>query len=138
MRAVRWALYGTTGDIRIFKKPLDLLNKDAAKNENFNLQVKLTLIVDSKNIELIRSLKPKTGVKVPSDKDFEESFNIIENGKAVVGNQEKYIQTLFDEEISDFFIFDGEKLQDYQKLSNNPKQSAKLQATIEKLIRRPF
>lgn len=138
MRAIRWALYGDTGDFSIYKKPLDILNKDSFANEEYDLSVKLVIEKDSKNIELIRSLKPKTGVTKPSNNDFEENFSILEDGKAVLGDNDKYIQKEFDKEISDFFIFDGEKLQEYQNLTNNPKKSQKLQSTIEKLIRRPY
>lgn len=138
MRAIRWALYGDTGDFSIFKKPLDILNKESFANNDYELLVKLAIEKDEKNIELIRSLKPKSGVTKPSNNDFEETFSILEEGKAILGDNEKYIQKIFDKEISDFFIFDGEKLQEYQNLTNNPKKSQKLQSTIEKLIRRPY
>lgn len=138
MRAIRWALYGDTGDVNIYKNPLDLINKDSASAGNYDLSVKLTLKVDGKDVDLIRSYKLKSGVKQPSNNDFEETFSILENGKAIVQDPEKYVQKIFDKEISDFFIFDGEKLQEYQKLCNDPKKSQKLQNTIEKLIRRPY
>lgn len=138
MRAIRWVLYGDTGDVRIYKKPSDLLNKDSAQNNSFDVSVKLSLKVNGNQVDISRSLKPKKGVNKPSDKDYEESFNVLENGKAIIEDNVKYIETIFDKDISDFFIFDGEKLQEYQKLSNNPKESQKLQETIEKLIRRPF
>ena len=138
MRAIRWALYGDTGDVNIYKNPLDLINRDSASAGNYDLSVKLTLNVDGKDIDLIRSFNLKPGVKQPSNNDFEESFSILENGKAIVQDPERYVQKVFDKEISDFFIFDGEKLQEYQKLCNDPKKSQKLQNTIEKLIRRPY
>ena len=138
MRAIRWALYGDTGDVNIYKNPLDLINKDSASAGNYDLSVKLTLKVDGKDVDLIRSYKLKSGVKQPSNNDFEETFSILENGKAIVQDPEKYVQKIFDKEISDFFIFDGEKLQEYQKLCNDAKKSQKLQNTIEKLIRRPY
>ena len=138
MRAIRWALYGDTGDVNIYKDPLDLINRDSASAGNYDLSVKLTLKVDGKDVDLIRSFNLKTGVKQPSNNDFEETFSILENGKAIVKDTEKYVQRIFDKEISDFFIFDGEKLQEYQRLCNDPKKSQKLQNTIEKLIRRPY
>jgi DNA sulfur modification protein DndD len=138
MRAIRWALYGDTGDVNIYKNPLDLINRDSASAGNYDLSVKLTLKVDGKDIDLIRSFNLKTGVKKPSNNDFEETFSILENGKAIIKDTDKYVQRIFDKEISDFFIFDGEKLQEYQRLCNDAKKSQKLQNTIEKLIRRPY
>ena len=138
MRAIRWALYGDTGDVKVYKKPLQLLNKDSFAGGDYKVSVKLALKVGSKNVDITRSLKPKKGVKTPSDNDFEMSFFVLENGKGVGEDEDKYIQSFFDPEISDFFIFDGEKLQEYQELTNNPKESKKLQDNIEKLIRRPF
>ena len=68
--------------------------------------------------------------------DFSESFSVLVDGSAV-RDEEQYIKELLDEEVADFFMFDGENLKEYQKLSNNPSQSKMLQSKIEKIIRRP-
>ncbi len=91
MRAIRWVLYGDTGDVRIYKKPSDLLNKDSAQSNSFDVSVKLALKVNGNQVDINRSLKPKKGVKKPSDKDYEESFNVLENGKAIIEDNVKYI-----------------------------------------------
>ena len=43
IRAIKWALYGDTGDVNEYKKPLDLLNRDAKNNGNFQFSVSFIL-----------------------------------------------------------------------------------------------
>ena len=141
MRAIRWALYGNTGDIDIYKKPLDILNRDSYKNGSFDLQVSLVIgrgKSDKSDIKITRSLQPKKGIaNKPKNNEFSESFSVIDGGSAV-RDEEKFIKDLLDEDVADFFMFDGENLKEYQKLSNNPSKSKMLQSKIEKIIRRPY
>ena len=138
LRAIRWALYGNTGDIDIYKKPLQILNRESYNNGSFDLQVSLEIRNGNSDIKIIRSLKPKKGIaNKPKNNDFSESFSVLVDGSAV-RDEEQYIKELLDEEVADFFMFDGENLKEYQKLSNNPSQSKMLQSKIEKIIRRPY
>tara|TARA_B110000008_G_scaffold272044_1_gene304260 strand:+ start:2076 stop:4073 length:1998 start_codon:yes stop_codon:yes gene_type:complete len=138
MRAIRWALYGNTGDIDIYKKPLDILNRDSYKNGSFDLKVSLVIGRGKSDIKITRSLKLKKGIaNKPKNNDFSESFSVLDGGSAV-RDEEKFIKDLLDEDVADFFMFDGENLKEYQKLSNNPSKSKILQSKIEKIIRRPY
>ena len=61
------------------------------------------------------------------------------NGKSVTGNLDKYILEFLAEEISDFFIFDGEKLDNFQSLTNpSSKSGTTIKSQIERVIRTPF
>jgi len=138
LRSIRWALYGNTGDIDIYKKPLDLLNRVSYKEGIFDMQVSLVISNGKSDIKIIRSLKPKKGIgKNPRNIDFYESFAVLVDGSSV-RDEDQYIKELLDEEVADFFMFDGENLKEYQKLSNNPSKSKMLQSKIEKIIRRPY
>jgi len=138
LRAIRWALYGNTGDVDIYKKPLDLLNRVSYKEGSFDMQVSLVIGNGKSDIKIIRSLKPKKGIaNKPNNSDFSESFSVVVDGSSV-REEEQYIKELLDEEVADFFMFDGENLKEYQKLSNNPSKSKMLQNKIEKIIRRPY
>ncbi|MDA7735950.1 hypothetical protein N8840_00345, partial [Porticoccaceae bacterium] len=50
----------------------------------------------------------------------------------------KYIKEMLSSEISDFFLFDGEMLQQYKGLSTDTNSAKKLKTQIEKVIKTPY
>ena len=58
MRAIRWVLYGNTGDTTSFQTPDKLLNAHAREEKDFSLSVALEVIKDKTNL-ITRSLSPR-------------------------------------------------------------------------------
>ena len=136
IRGLKWALYGDTGDTTRYKKARDLLNREAYNEGEFNASVQLHISSNKKEIIVSRELVSSEGIAQPKDNHFDENFSVTVNGKAQIP-PEKYIKDLLDESISRFFLFDGEMLQDYKDLIDNPKESKKLQEHIERVLRTP-
>ncbi|MDB9907033.1 AAA family ATPase [Gammaproteobacteria bacterium] len=137
MRAIRWVLYDNTGDISTYQKPLDLLNNHAASSGDFNLSVSLELEKDGSEIKVTRSLKSK--MEKATNASFDQTLSILKDGASISGDREKFITELLAEDISNFFLFDGEMLQQYSELTSSSNKKAKeLKARIEKVIRTPF
>ena len=137
MRAIRWVLYDNTGDISSYQNPLDLLNNHAAAAGDFNLSVSLELEKDGREIKVTRSLKSK--MENATNTSFDQTLSILEDGASPSGDREKFITELLAEDISNFFLFDGEMLQQYSELTASSNKKAKeLKARIEKVIRTPF
>jgi DNA sulfur modification protein DndD len=137
MRAIRWVLYDNTGDISSYQEPLDLLNNHAAAEGDFNLSVSLELVKDNSEIKITRSLNSKK--EKATNASFDQSLSILEDGASVTGDREKFLTELLAEDISNFFLFDGEMLQQYSELTSSSNRKAKeLKSRIEKVIRTPF
>jgi len=135
MRAIRWALYGNTGDTDSYKNPESLLNAHAkAENDNF-FSVTLEIEKDQEDILITRSMESKG----KRNQDFKQTFNIQVAGRSIMKDPDKYILELLAEDISDFFIFDGEKLDDFKQLTKQSSKGAQaIKDQIERVIRTPF
>ena len=49
IRALKWVLYEDTGDLTEYKNPFDILNREAKKESDFNLEVSLELSKNGKD-----------------------------------------------------------------------------------------
>ncbi|MDC0028433.1 hypothetical protein OAJ35_02790 [Gammaproteobacteria bacterium] len=136
IRSLKWVLYGNTGDISEYQGATKLINREAYNQKDFTSSVKLHISSQKKEIIISRELSVLKGINNPQDKDFQEDFSVMVDGKAQVP-PEKYVKDLLDESISRFFLFDGEMLQDYKDLVDNPKESKELQEHIERVLRTP-
>jgi len=139
IRAIKWALYGDTGDVNEYKKPLDLLNRDAKNNGKFQFSVCFILENNGKRIKITRTMKSTDGITSPKNSDFVPTFTIQEDNEWIYGDAlNKYIKEMLSSEISDFFLFDGEMLQQYKGLSTDTNSAKKLKTQIEKVIKTPY
>ncbi|MDA8598219.1 AAA family ATPase [Porticoccaceae bacterium] len=139
IRAVKWALYGDTGDVNEYKKPLDMLNRDAKNNGNFQFSVCFVLENNGKRIEVTRTMKATDGISSPKNSDFVLTFSIKEGNTWIFGDAlDKYVREMLSSDISDFFLFDGEMLQQYKGLSTDTTSAKKLRDQIEKVIKTPY
>lgn len=138
LRAINWVLYGKD-TLNKCKESLDWLNYSAAEKKVFSFSVTLTAEKDKTIYELIRKVSIKKGINEPkTDEDFIEDFFVLEDGSAKSGDeQKKIVNYLLDEEVSDLFLFDGEKLQDYKDLLEGKGKSNLLKKKIEKVMRKP-
>lgn len=138
LRAIKWVLYEDTGDtLEEYNSSLKLLNREAIKEGNFSASVKLTVEKDEAIIEINRSFKARKSAKDPKESDFEHSFIVIKDGKALP-SPDKFINSFLAKEISEFFLFNGEDLQKYKQLGTSSKRSSELKNAIERVIQTPF
>ena len=137
-RALRWVLYGSTGDELEYKDNLQLINNINREAGNFDMEVKLEFDVNDSTYIAQRNIRLKKGKKTCSQSaDLDEFFYVVKDGEQEE-DAEKTIKKILDEDISDFFIFDGEKLQDYKDLIYaNAKNRSLLKEKIEKAMRLP-
>lgn len=119
MNALRWVLYGraldrSAADIDLAK----LVNSDASAEGDWDLRVTLEFEADGLDYELRRVARPRAGTSLPqSSRDFETSVYLKRDGAPLSGDDTKReIGRLLPEQISRFYLFDGELLQEYETL----------------------
>lgn len=111
MEAVNYCLYGAKQEI-IYKY---INRKELAKGNAF---VSFELILESDDFEEIKIKRSWSAgtVDLPKPKDLEEKLVVIKDGKRVsVQNKEMwqdYINATIPQSITQFFFFDGEKIQE--------------------------
>lgn len=117
LNAIRYAFFGYALGRGSRKRTLhSLSNRGRAANGEYGFSVGLSFQFDGQQYELVRECTPK--VKKPEqDADYAEE-TMLRCGQQVLGPQERdsALKRIFPEEISRFFLFDGELLQEYEEL----------------------
>ena len=134
INAFRWCMYDEAqrGNQVI---PIDELINIEAKNEGSNnLKVELTIEADNKEFHLVREIdynktNPSSEVSLKIDGRAQTNAEIKKN-----------IEYLVPEQISQFLLFDGELLQEFQELviSETSQQSKSIKSNIEKTLGIPI
>ncbi len=117
--AIRWVLYGKA--ITRHKAEIGLhqiFNKEAAEERENEFFVKLDYEADGINYSLKRIATKKPGVVIPTkNDDFEISLFLNKNGQEIALPQIDFeINRYLPEQVSRFFLFDGELLGEYEML----------------------
>lgn len=136
--AFRWALYGKTG---AYKYPdyISILNREAKNNGDLNVYVTLKVEKNKQLIEISRKISGRKTAKTPLQSDFNEEFIISIDGIAISENPDSFISEFMSDEISEFFLFNGEDLDKYKELGRTEsKRNTKLKNAIERVIQTPF
>ena len=138
LSAIRWGFYGTAIDRHTRSIPLHLLiNRDAALEDDWKIEVVLKFQHGDDIFELRRTSVRKQHVATPrKDQDFQISVHLKRNGSLVSGDQvEAEINLVAPEQISRFFLFDGELLQEYEELLvEGSEQGRRIKETIEQVL----
>ena len=117
LNAIRYAFFGFALGRGSRKRTLhSLSNRERASRGDYGFTVSLSFQFDGDDYELVRECTPK--VRVPEqDSDYSEE-TMLRCGQRVLGPQERdaALKRIFPEEISRFFLFDGELLQEYEEL----------------------
>lgn len=138
LNSIRWGFYGLAlgRHMRLIPR-LNLINSIAASEDNWSMSIKLKFSHEGKQYELRRQLNKKEHVSIPrNDGDFEESIglkidNQVINGDSIINE----INQVTPEEISRFFLFDGELLQEYENLlAEQSEQGEKIKGHIEQAL----
>ena len=134
LNAVRWALYGEALD-RQKKSILNdkLMNKDAKKNgENF-FSVKLKIEAEGTSYEIFRNAEVKSG-------SLSDALILKKDGRVQEGRfNDSIIEDLVPKQISQFLLFDGELLAEFEQLvvDDGGSQARSIQKSIEKALGLP-
>ena len=111
LNAIRWCLYGSAlnrqGKIIPTK---DLINILALQRNETKLSVSLTFQVDSSTFELFRQLDFSGALPV-ANKSLKIQGRMIDGGKI-----DSEIENILPEQISQFMLFDGELLRNFENL----------------------
>jgi DNA sulfur modification protein DndD len=138
LNAVRWGFYGKALGRHLRELPLhELHNKEAAKEGDWTMEVRIEFEADGHSYSLLRRATKKRTVATPSrPEDFATELLLQKDSLAVVGNAvEAEINKYVPEQVSRFFLFDGELLQEYEELLIEGSEQGKgIKAAIEQVL----
>ena len=138
LNAVRWAFYGRALGRHLREIELHrLLNSEAALEGDWEMEVSVKFKADGHGYDLRRRSVKKTLVATPSKpEDFDTILALLKDGIAVNGNLiEAEINKFIPEQVSRFFLFDGELLQEYEALLiEGSAQGKNIKVAIEQVL----
>lgn len=138
LNALRWGFYGRAYGRHLREIPLnDLLNKDAASAGDYCMEVRIRFEADGHSYSLHRRADQREHVGIPSrPEDFSVQVSLQKDDMALRGYLvEAEINRYVPEQVSRFFLFDGELLQEYETLLMEGNEQGKhIKAAIEQVL----
>jgi DNA sulfur modification protein DndD len=138
LNCIRWVFYGKAfGRHSKLIKRVNIVNKDAANEHDWSTSVQIEFKVDGDEYNLIRALNKRELVSIPKhDADFVEKLGLKINGNPLRSNLiANRINMIMPEQISRFFLFDGELLEEYEMLMIEENDShQKVKQSIEQVL----
>lgn len=122
--AVLFCLYGPkdNDDLK------DLINVNAQSEKSYHAEVSLFVENGQDKIEISRSIDLRGKLDAtPSSKDFKCTLELIKNGVPLSTDEDEkadFINSLVHEDASQYFFFDGEKINDYSTASGSKYKDA--------------
>lgn len=140
LNAIRYAFFGKVLGRGSRERRLHTIsNRALAVEGKFGFEVSLAFEHDGKKYELFRSCRPR--VLLPDkDDDYVEEV-LLKRGTTTLGpqEQEKALHLIFPHEVSRFFLFDGELLQEYEELLINESDTGhRISEAIERILGMPI
>jgi DNA sulfur modification protein DndD len=140
LNAIRYAFFGTVLSRGSRVRRLHTIsNRERAAAGTFGFSVSLSFDYEGHDYELARTCSPR--VPTPTtDSDYEEEV-LLRRGTATLGPQERdrLLQQMFPKEVSRFFLFDGELLQEYEELLINESEAGhRISESIERILGVPI
>lgn len=138
LNAIRWCLYGYALGRHL--KALDLanmVNSDAAARGEHRISVYLRFEANGHEYDLRRVAEPRELVVTPRNSgDFRVDVSLRRDGQVMRGDElEHELNQLAPEQVSRFFLFDGELLQEYETLlTEGSEQGEKIKSAIEQVL----
>lgn len=138
LNAVRWVFYGRALGRHLREIELHhLINSEAAHEGDWEMEVSVKFKADGHGYDLRRRSTKKSLVSTPSKpEDFDTIVALLKDGLAVNGNLiEVEINKFVPEQVSRFFLFDGELLQEYEALLiEGSEQGKNIKVAIEQVL----
>ena len=138
LNAIRWGFYGVAlgRHLREISRS-NLINRDAADEGDWTMSVSLYFDHNERSYQLNRKIvKRENTFKPRNDADFEEFIGLRIDGNAITGDAfNNEINQVMPREVSRFFLFDGELLQEYENLlMEESEQGRKIKGHIESIL----
>ena len=134
----RYALFGRYKNRRGTEVDLTTLPNIEGRTEgNYNFKVVLRMLNDGARYELTRQCNVRQGVTVPkSNDDYETLVFLKENGSLLAPDTRDHVlKVIMPDEVSRFFLFDGELLQEYEELLlEGTEIGSKIKDSIERIL----
>ena len=138
LNAIRWVFYGEAIGRHSRTIPLhELVNTDAALADDWSVEVHVKFYANGHDYDLRRVAERKPLVATPSKpEDFRVSIHLTRDGSVISGDQvEAEIGLIAPKQISRFFLFDGELLQEYETLLiEDSQQGEQIKDAIEQVL----
>jgi DNA sulfur modification protein DndD len=138
LNAIRYALFGRIlgrGSREI--SPEQFINWESKEEGKYSFKVTLYFKEGGSEYELVRQFSPKEGIGTPqSDEDYTEEVYLIK-GDSVTGPEEREeeLAQILPQQVSRFFLFDGELLQQYEELLiDESEMGQKIREAIERIL----
>ena len=136
LNAIRYAFFGRVLGRGSRERRLHTIsNRERAAQGKYGFSVALTFNHDGDQYELVRECAPSVAMP-SSDDDYIQSV-LLRRASAALGPQErdKVLNIIFPAEISRFFLFDGELLQEYEELLINESEAGhRISEAIERIL----
>ena len=138
LNAIRWGLYGRAKARHLREIPrADLVNKEAGDAGDWRMAVHLRFEDGGREYDLRREIKPKKLVVQPKrDSDFDMDVSLRIEGAVQRSDEIEFeLSQVIPEQISRFFLFDGELLQEYETLlDDTSEQGKRIKSAIEQIL----
>lgn len=138
LNALRWGFYGRAIGRHSRPIPLqDIVNSDAALEHDWRVEVFIQFEANGHRYDLRRTAERKPHVAMPTrPDDFTQLVFLSRDGVPMTGDQvEPEIDQFAPEQISRFFLFDGELLQEYEALLiEGSAQGQQIKEAIEQVL----
>ena len=138
LNALRWGFYERA--VGRHSRPIQLqeiVNKDATLEDDWRLEVFIQFDANGHQYDLRRSATRRAHVATPSrPEDFQVTVHLSRDGIQMSGDQIKSeIDQIAPEQISRFFLFDGELLGEYESLLiEGSEQGRQIREAIEQVL----
>lgn len=138
LNALRWVFYGKALGRHLREIPLhEILNKEARLEGDFTIEASVEFTADGHSYDLRRRAVKRQMVAFPSrPEDFEVTVGLKRDGVAIPGHLvDAEINRFAPEQVSRFFLFDGELLQEYETLLiEGSDQGRRIKEAIEQVL----
>ncbi len=135
LNALRWCLYGSVRSRTGTRIPtVQLLNSDAKNDEVFSFSVEME--VEDAGRKYVITRQAECNREPTRDQDFKFDLHVQRDGQFLPGDAAQVeIKRLLPEEVSHFFLFDGEMLNDFENLLDDSSDQAKtIRKSIEQIL----
>lgn len=138
MNAIRWGFYDTAvGRHSRLIHLQDIVNKDAAAEDDWKVEVHIVFEEEGHIYELRRTAERRPQITTPTKPDdFIVAPFLSRDGLVLRGDQfESEIDKIAPEQLSRFFLFDGELLDQYEELLvEGSEQGRQIKEAIEQVL----
>lgn len=138
LNALRWGFYGRALGRHSREIPLhELINKEAALEGDWQMDVAITFDAEGHRYELRRRATKRVLVSRPTRAEDFEIVRLLRKDGMVMGDHliDTEVNRFAPEQVSRFFLFDGELLQEYESLLiEGSEQGRKIKEAIEQIL----